>query len=139
MKKIVINEEDLEQMNYNDIAYIVLSERNKKMKLMDLFEEIGEILNLDTTDKSHLADLFELLSTDKRFVMLEEGYWDLRVKHDTGMIIDSDEDEDEEMILEDEEEDIEYSEDSDIDSDDDVEDDLSDLVIIDDAEDDVNL
>lgn len=140
MKKILINEEDLEQMNYNDIAYIVLRERNKKMKLMDLFLEIGEILSIDTSDKSHLADLFELLSTDKRFVMLEEGYWDLRVKHDTGMIIDNDEEEDEEMILEDEEDESEYNEESEIDSDDDVEeDDLSDLVIIDDTEDDVNL
>ena len=141
MKKIIINEDELEQMNYNDIAYIVLEQRNKKMKIMDLFEEIGEILNIDTNDKSHLADLFELLSTDKRFVMLEEGYWDLRVKHDTGMIIDNEDEDDEEMILEDEdEEESEYNEESDLDSDEDVEeDDLSDLVIIDEAEDDINL
>ena len=141
MKKIVINEEELEQMNYNDIAYIVLEQRNKKMKIMDLFEEICKILDLDSSDKSHVADLFELLSTDKRFVMLEEGYWDLRVKHDTGMIIDNDEDEDEDMILEDEDEDTEFEDsDSDIESDDDVEeDDLSDLVIIDDTDDEVNM
>lgn len=140
MKKIIINEEELEQMNYNDIAYVVLKERNKKMKIMDLFDEIGIILNIDTSDKSHLADLFELLSTDKRFVMLEEGYWDLRVKHDTGMIIDNEEDEDEEMIIEDEDEDNEFNDENEIDSDDDVEDDdLSDLVIIDDADEDVSL
>ena len=140
MKKIVINEDELDQLNYNDIAYIVLEERNKKMKIMDLFEEIGKILNIDTSDKSHLADLFELLNTDKRFVMLEEGYWDLRVKHNTGMIIDNDEEDEEDMILEDETEENDFDEETEIDSDDDVEeDDLSDLVIIDDADDELNM
>lgn len=140
MKKIIINEDELEQMNYNDIAYIILKERNKKMKIMDLYGEIAEILNFDGADKSHVADLFELLNTDKRFVMLEEGYWDLRVKHDTGMIIDNDDEEDEDMIIEEENEDSEFSEDSELESDDDVEDDdLSDLVIIDDSDDEANL
>ena len=140
MKKIIINEEELEQMNYNDIAYIVLKERNKKMKIMDLFEEICEVLHLDPSDKTHVADLFELLSTDKRFVMLEEGYWDLRVKHDTGMIIDNDEEDEEEMLIEEDEEENDFDGENEIDSDDDVEeDDLSGLVIIDDADEDINM
>ena len=140
MQKIIISEDELEQMNYNDVAYVILKERNKKMKIMELYDEIGNILGFDTTDKSHLTDLFELLSTDKRFIMLEEGYWDLRIKHDTGMIIDSEEDDDEEMILEDESGDAEYEENDEIESDDDVEeDDLSDLVIIDDGEEDINI
>ena len=107
---------------------------------MDLYEEIGQILKFDTSDKSHIADLFELLSTDKRFVMLEEGYWDLRVKHDTGMIIDNDEEDEEELILEDESEDNDFDEENEIDPDEDVEDDdLSDLVIIDDSDDELNM
>lgn len=142
MKKIEISSEELEMMNYNDVAFLVLENANKKMKLMDLYKEVSKILGLDPEDQSHLTDLFELLSTDKRFIMLEQGYWDLSIKHNKGMVIESDDEEDEEVILEEEETDDDdmYEEDKDKETDDDVEeDDLSDLVIIDDVDDEANL
>ena len=76
------------------------------------------------------------MSTDKRFTMLDNGYWDLRINHSQKMVIDEDEEE-EEIEIEDEdeeeseEEDIFYEGDSD---DDDAEDDLKDLVVIDEEE-----
>ena len=135
MKKININQDELELMNYNDIAYVILKENGKKMKIVDLFNEVGKVLGLEEGYDSYITDFFELLSTDKRFIMLNEGYWDLRIKHDKGMVIE-DEDEDEEIIIDDDnEDDDEYSDDQQVDIDDDVEeDDLSDLVIIDDSE-----
>ena len=141
MKKIELNEEELEQMNYNDIAYIVLENKGKKMKIMDLFTEIGKILHLNSDEySSHVTDLFELLSTDKRFIMLEQGYWDLRIKHNKGIVMDSF-DEDEEEILEEEPEENNFDIDEEKeDEDDDIEeDDLSDLVIIDDIDDESNM
>mgnify|MGYP003301809210 CR=1 FL=1 len=102
--------------------------------------EVIKIMNLgDNAFEEHLADFFELLSTDKRFIMLEKGYWDLRINHSTKMILDTDED-DEEIIEEVEEETTETEEneeinyDEDIVDDDDAEDDLKDLVILDENE-----
>ena len=101
------------------------------MKIKDLFNEIAKLLKLTEQEyENHIADFFELLSTDKRFIMLDNGYWDLRVNHSHKIIIDEDDDEYiEDIDLEDIEEDDIF--DDDIDSDDDKEeDDLKDLVIV---------
>ena len=144
MKKINITQEEAELMNYNDIAHLILEANGKKMKLNALFTEVGDILNLEEEEyASHIADFFELLSTDKRFIMLEDGYWDLKIKHNKGMeSFDDDEDEEEDIILEDEDMsgDEDYDEEAIKDEDEDVDDDdLSDLVIVDDLEDEANL
>ena len=143
MKKIELSEEELETMNYNDIAHLVLETNGKKMKIIDLFHEVGKILNLpESSYEEHITDFFELLSTDKRFVMLDDGYWDLSIKHSKGMIIDSDDEEfEDDEILNEEDNQDDWHEDEDIeDSDDDVDDDdLSDLVIIDDSDEENNM
>lgn len=140
MGKLSISEEELEQLNYNDVANIILTNKGKKMKLVDLYKGVVKMLNLEDDDMEHITDFFELLSTDKRFIMLDGGYWDLKIKHDKGMVISDDEDEDEEELpIEEEptEDDEDY--DDDIDKDDDIEeDDLKDLVIIDENEEEVS-
>lgn len=142
MKKIEINEEELEMMNYNDIAHVILENYGKKMKLTDLFTEVGNVLGMDEgTYQSHIADFFELLSTDKRFIMLEDGYWDLKIKHNKGMeAFDEEDDNEDDIVLEDEEEtDEDIYDDSMKTPDDDVDDDdLSDLVIVDDLDEEAN-
>lgn len=143
MKKINLSLEEAELMNYNDIAHIILEENGKKMKINDLFAEVGKVLEMEEEEyANHIADFFELLSTDKRFIMLEDGYWDLKIKHNKGMETFEDEEEDDDIILEEEEsaDDDLYDENSEKSEDDDVEDDdLSDLVIVDDLEDEANL
>ncbi len=145
MKKIEISQEELEMMNYNDIAYVILEQNGKKMKITELFSEVCKLLSLDENQyQSHIADFFEILSTDKRFIMLNDGYWDLKVKHSKGMVIEEDdEDEDEDIVLDEEdseEVDTIYDGDDESTSDDDVDDDdLADLVIIDDGDDENNL
>lgn len=137
MKKINLTEEEIATMSYDDVAYIILEENGKKMKIQDLFKEVIKIMDLgENAFEEHLADFFELLSTDKRFIMVEKGYWDLKINHSTKLIIDE-EDEDEEIIEideinEEDEEEINYDEE--IIDDDDAEDDLKDLVILDENE-----
>jgi DNA-directed RNA polymerase delta subunit len=140
MKLENISQADLESMNYDDIAYIILTEENKKMKINDLFRKICDVLNLDDNAfENQIADFFEIMTTDKRFTMLEDGYWDLRINHSQQIVMDDDyEDTDEEEIEDDEDdeideenEDIFYDENSD---DDEAEDDLKDLVVIDEEE-----
>ncbi len=136
MKLEKFSKEDLENMSYDDIAYEILSEKNKKMKIIDLFNAIGKILNLtDAQIEREIEDFFEMLTLDKRFIMLEDGSWDLRDRHSQNIVIEDDEDID--VELDDEKEEIEEEEEdifSDEETDDDTEDDLKDLVIIDDED-----
>lgn len=140
MKNINLTKEELVTMSYDDVAYVVLENVGKKMKTPDLFKEVIKIMNLgDNAFENHLADFFELLSTDKRFIMVEKGYWDLKINQKTKLIID-DEDEEDEIVETEEitdtesEEDEEINYDEEILDDDDAEDDLKDLVIMDDPE-----
>ena len=131
--------EELEAMSYDDIALIILNESKKTMKINDLFKKVCNLLKLsDDEYVNKLPAFFDVLSTDHRFIMLEDGSWDIRTRHSTKIVIDNEEDE-EDIILEEEEdepeeeqEDIFYDEEA---SDDDpADDDLKDLVIIEEDE-----
>ena len=139
MKSLNLSEEELLSMSYDDVAYKVLEHREKKMKIQDLFKEVIRIMNLpESAFEDHLADFFELLSTDKRFIMLEKGYWDLKINHKTKLIIDEDDDEEEVIedrdVEEDEETEEEINYDEELIDDDETEDDLKDLVVMDESE-----
>ena len=143
MKLTDISKEELETMNYDDIAYIILNENKKAEKINVLFKSVCDALNLSEAEyEAKIADFFELLTTDKRFIMLEDGSWDLRELHNPEVIIDDEDDEEtiidvEETINEAEEEetDIFY----DADNDDDLpDDDLEDLVVVDVDEEEAN-
>ena len=133
--KLDIDKEKLEQMSYDDVAYLILKNKKDKMKIQDLFKTVIEVMELPQSNfENHIGDFFEMLSTDQRFLMLEQGYWDLKENHKTKLVIEEDEyleEEVKEEIEEDEiEEDINY--DDELVDDDDAEDDLKDLVVIDD-------
>ena len=135
-----LTKEELQTMAYDEIAYLILDEAGKKMKLLDLFKKVCKVLNLpESTVEERITDFFELLSINKKFVLLKNGYWDLATKHQQDIVIEDEEEvmedevsQDEDMIEENEEEDIFY--DNDLDNDDEDEDDLKDLVIIDEDE-----
>ena len=139
MKFKTINKEDLETMPFDDIAYIILKEKGKKMKINDIFRIICDELNLgEDAFENQIADFFALLATEKRFIQLEKGYWDLRENHTSEINIKDIEEEleDDELTEEKEDEDIEehesdFYDDIDETDDDDTDDDLRDLVIVD--------
>lgn len=136
MKKLNdIPKEELELMGYDDIAYLILEETKKKMKINDLFREICNVLNLsEETFENHIADFFEMLTIDQKFIMLDDGYWDLRIRHSEKIVIEDEEDFEEIEVTEEElEENIEddnYYDEEEV-NDDVDEDDLKDLVVID--------
>ena len=141
MKLKDLSKEELEAMSYDDIAEMILTETGKQYKINELFKKVCDLLGLSEAEfMDKLPAFFEVLSTDHRFIMLENGMWDLKTKHSTKVVIDTDE-EDEEELEEIEEEEIEeeLEEDEDIFNDnedeiDDDDDDLKDLVIIDEDE-----
>lgn len=141
MKLKSVNESDIETMSYDDIAYVILKEKGSKMKLLDLFNEVCNQLHLNETEADkYIGDFFSLLSTEKRFIQLEGGYWDLRENHTAKIELsdlmdeeDEEELENEELEMDPSEEDMYIDETKDID-DDTSDDEYKDLVVIDDDE-----
>ena len=140
MKLKDYKKEELQNMGYDDLAVLILEDAGKKLKIADIFKKINDILELSPDEyENRIGDFFELLSTDKKFIMLDKGFWDLRSKHAPKVIIDEEEematdiveDDIEEEEIEEEETDIFYDADSDDDED---EDDLQDLVVVDEDE-----
>lgn len=142
LKTTKLTSEQLESMSYTDVANLVLTEKGKKMNIQDLFTNVLKLMELpESYFESKIGDFFGLLSTDKRFTMLEKGFWDLADNHSKKVVIDEEEEEEEEIIENEEEimvddeelDEINYDDDSSVD-DDDEEDDLKDLVIMDEGE-----
>ena len=130
--KIKLKKEELEVLTYTDIAEIILSNSKKPLKTADLFKEICDLLELsDEQYKAEIGDFYTSLTTDKRFVSLENALWDLRDRHAINIEFSDDEDEDEESEEEEETEEVEEEEneldeiDEDLDVDDDDMDELS--------------
>ena len=141
MKFKTVSQEELEILPFDDIAYIILKEKGKKMKITDIFKIICDTLNLgEEAYENQIADFFALLSTEKRFIQLEKGFWDLRENHTAEISIKEIEDElDDDIELNDEKYEEETEESSYYDELDDAEDDkedddYKDLVVVDEDE-----
>ena len=140
MKLKQIPKEELELMGYDDIALLILQESGKKMKLRDIFAKVINVLGLpEETIDEELMEFFELMSTNKKFVMLDKGYWDLQSRHKLDLVFDMEEDDEEleneeDNIEEETEEDDDIFYDKDDETDDVAEDDLADSVVVDDID-----
>ena len=137
-----MKKEELELLSNKDIAYMILEESKRKLNTADIFTKIIKLLELpESTFEKKIADFYTALSTDKRFILLDNGKWDLRSNHTSDKVIKvSDEDEEEEPETEEEKEnEDELGEDSFDDTeeeeyDEDTNEELKDLVIIDEDE-----
>ena len=144
---IKMKKDELELLSNKDIAALILEDSNKTFNTADLFKKIIKLLELpESVFEAKIADFYTALSTDKRFILLDNGKWDLRSNHTSDKVLklkldDEDEDEDEEKE-EDEEDENDYS-DIEEDNYDDTEDEeydeetneeLKDLVVIDEDE-----
>lgn len=134
-----MSKEDLELLSYKDITNILLEEKGA-MSTKDLFKTITTLLELpNNVFETKIGDYYTTLTTDKRFILLEDGSWDLRDKHtsDKVAIVVDDEDEAEDIDVHDEveeEEENNFDDVSNEDEFDDSDDDLKDLVIMDEDE-----
>lgn len=142
-----LSKEELELLSNKDITFLLLEEKGNQTTA-DLYKQIIQALGLPkSTFDSKVGDYFTALSTDKRFILLEDGTWDLSSRHTSDKILSSLEDDEEDEMdldLEDKDEDVDMmsdNDDSDYDSteneddsfDDDNED-LKDLVVLDEDE-----
>ena len=142
MKKSIdkYTKEELELLSYKEITHIILEE-TPNLNTAELFSKITKLLGLSKKEyEDKIGDYYTSLSTDKKFIMLEDGTWDLSKRHKSKKInIDEDEEDDDLEDADDTIDDTPIKEDSfdDIDEEDnydDSDDDLKDLVVIDDDE-----
>src|SRR5574344_1699972 len=76
-----LTKEDLETMSYNDIANLILKE-SKEQSTADLFKEVCKLLNMTKKDyENKIGGFYTSLTTDKRFILLDSGNWDLKENH----------------------------------------------------------
>lgn len=143
MKLNKMPKEDLETLSYSDLTEMILKEKKKGVNTSNLFKEICKLLSLSDDDfANQIGDYYTSLTTDKRFILLDGGLWDLKDKHKVEIVIDDDEEEfDEGSDEEDPDEVVETVESEDIDAmeeeegvDVDDDDEFDDLTIIDDEE-----
>ncbi len=139
-----MQKEELELLSYKDMTRMILEEKGA-MNTLDLFTKIGELLGLSKSSvNKKIGDYYTTLTTDKNFLLLEDGKWDLRERHTSDKVVkaqeqEDEEEEEEEEDLEDKQDSIEEEEDfdtrlSDDDDFDDGDDDLKDLVVLDEEE-----
>ena len=143
---------ELKALSYTDIAYKILSEKKKTFNTPNLFKEVCNLLGYsDEEYTAQVGDFYTSLTTDCRFIILDNAEWDLRDKHIVKMEVDEDEDEeaveldedievtsDDAEIPETDEEEENIDEVIDDELDDDIEDDLEDLSIIEEDEEEEN-
>ncbi len=145
MKLNKMPKEELETLAYSDLTEMILKEKKKPINTPTLFKEICKLLELTDDDYANqIGDYYTSLTTDKRFILLDNACWDLRDKHKVEIILDDedmeDEEYDEDSLEDDEDEVVETVESEDIDAMADEEgidtddDDLDDLTIIDDED-----
>ena len=137
MKIEKMKKEELEVLSYTDLTEMILKENKKAMKTADIFKKICNLLELSDEEYTNkIGDFYTSMTTDKRFILLENAEWDLKDNHKVEINLDLD-DEDDEYVEEEEieEESEEVDEDNSVDiTDDEVdlddEDDMEDLTIV---------
>lgn len=137
MKLKEMSKTELEALSYTDLTDMLLKEEKKPMNTPKLFRTICDLLgSSEETYETNIGDYYTSLTTDKRFLLLENGEWDLKDRHSVKVVLDDDTEEEEEYLeeteLETEEEDsfVEETDDDAEELDDEEDDDLDDLSII---------
>ena len=139
-----MKKEDLKLLSNKDITNLILEENKKPLNTAELFKKIIKLLELpDSVFESKIGDYYTALSTDKRFILLDDGTWDLRSRHTSDKVVkvtDEEDEEDEETDADSEQLDQEDDlgeddyDDTDEEYDEDTNEELKDLVVIDEDE-----
>ena len=137
-----MKKEDLELLSNKDITNLILEESKKSINTANLFKKIIELLELPaSTFENKIGDYYTSLSTDKRFILLDDGTWDLRSRYTSDKIIKVEEEDEEDEEEEENQEELEddsledsFDDTDDDDYDEDANEELKDLVVIDEDE-----
>ena len=137
-----LKKEELELLSNKDITKLILEDSKKTLNTAELFKKIIELLELpEDIFETKIGDYYTSLSTDKRFILLDDGTWDLRSRHTSDKVIkvSEDEDDDADIDMDEEKDDQEEIEEDSYDDNEEEYDasaseELKDLVVIDEDE-----
>ena len=138
MKIKEMSKEELEVLSYADLTELILKDNKKSMNTPSIFKKICELLELTEEDYTNqIGEYYTSLTTDKRFLLLENAEWDLKDRHKVKIDLDELDEEDafdeETEDGEDEEETFDEDESIEITDDEvDLDDDMEDLTIVED-------
>ena len=119
-----MTKEELETLSNADLTEMIIKEEKNSLNTPSIFKEICKLLELsDDEYASQIGDFYTSLTTDKRFILLDNACWDLRDRHKIEIVLDDEEEADEAF----EDEDIDAIDDESIEQNDD----LDDLTILD--------
>ena len=89
-----MKQEELELLSYTDLTELILMENKTSMNTANIFKKISELLSLTEEEyASKIGDFYTSLTTDKRFIFLEDSAeWDLRNRHTAEIVVTDDDD-----------------------------------------------
>lgn len=103
MKLNKMPKDELESYSYIELAKMIIKEEKKSLNTPQIFKKICKLLDLSNEEyENKISDFYTNLTTDKSFILLNDGTWDLRDHHSTQ--INLEETEEDEDSLETEEE-----------------------------------
>ena len=94
MKLSKMSKDELESYSYIELASLIIKETKKSMNTATIFKKICDLLELSEEEyEQKIGDFYTSLTTDKTFILLEDGSWDLRAHHSSEIVLDTEEDE----------------------------------------------
>ena len=100
-----MKKEEIESYSYNDLAKMIIKEEGTSLNTPTIFKKICDLLGMDDDEYTNkIGDFYTSMTTDKSFILLESGNWDLSDHHPKKIDLeDEDVEEDYEQIDEDNE------------------------------------
>ena len=105
MKLNKMPKDEFESYSYIELAKMILNEERKSLNTSEIFKKICKLLELTNEEyENKISDFYTNLTTDKSFVLLNDGTWDLRDHHSSQVNLEETEEDEDEESLETEEE-----------------------------------
>ena len=127
MKISKMAKDESEPYSHIELAEMILKEEKKSLDTPSIFKKICELLELSADEYANkIGDFYTSLTTDKKFILLPNGTWDLRDHHSSSVNLEETEEEEDlaetEEEIEDEMNDMAPEEYNDMDDDSEVDD-----------------
>ena len=103
MKLDKMPKDELESYSHTELAKMIIKEEKKGLNTPAIFKKICKLLDLtDEEYENKIGDFYTNLTTDKSFVLLKDGTWDLRDHHSTEVNLEDTEDDEDSLETEEE-------------------------------------
>ena len=99
MKLNKMPKDELESYSYIELTKMILNEEKKSLNTPQIFKKICKLLDLSNEEyENKISDFYTNLTTDKSFILLNDGTWDLRDHHSTQINLEETEEDDEDSL-----------------------------------------